>query len=187
MSDRMQPLRRIFPVKEGLVAAALLGASLSLATPATACTPVAGQIAFCPEGTVWADMRGQNYAGVMVWEGEEMFLEFNPALSAAAPDGPLAAALDGLLAVVMAEEAAADVVIETLLRDSFEAGSVTSERLIMQIEEQGETYLAAMMLSEFDGGARLGWSLGSLDGMDFESLQALSEATAAGLRLSGGD
>ena len=187
MSERIQPLRRPTALKAGLIAAVLLGTSLALAAPAAACTPVAEQIEFCPEGTVWADLRGQNYAGVMAWEGEEMFLEFNPELSAAAPDGPLSAALDALLAVIMAEEAAADVVIETLRRDRIEAAPVTTERMVMQIEEEGETYLGALMLSEISDGPRLAWSLGSLDAMELDTLLALTEATAAGLRLSGGN
>lgn len=188
MSDRHQPLRHPTALKAGFIATVLLGTSLALATPATACTPVAMQIEFCPESTVWADMRGQNYGGVMAWEGEEMFLEFNPELmSAAAPDGPLAAALDALLAVIMAEEAAADVVIETLRRDRFETARVTTERMVMQIEEEGETYLGALMLSEISDGPRLAWSLGSLDAMELDTLLVLIEATAAGLRLSGGN
>lgn len=169
-----------------LLAAPALALGLTLAAASHACTAVAPQVELCTEGTFWDGIRAQDYAGVRAWDGHAIFLEFSPEMSAAAPEGALSAAMDGLLAVIMAEEAAADVEPVTLQRDRFETAGAISERQVMQIEEEGETYIGALLLTEIAGGPRVAWSLVSFEEMELDALLALIEATAGGLRLSGG-
>lgn len=160
-----------------------LGLSLGLliAAPGHACTAVAPQIDLCPQGPAMEGLRGQDIDGVMVWESAAYWVEFNPALTAATPPGPLPDALDGLLALALADAAGAEV--RTLRRDSLTTAAATVERLVMEVGPEGQTTLAALMLADMhDGGARLAWSVGSRGPSTLDAILALTEATAAGLR-----
>ncbi|TVS02317.1 MAG: hypothetical protein EA407_09865 [Rhodobacteraceae bacterium] len=165
-------------------AAAALGLAMAHAAPVLACTTISPQLELCAEGSPLAGMRAQDVDGVVVFQDEAFWIEFNPALTAAAPTGLLAAALDSLLASTLAEGGAPQT--ETLLRDSFEAAHAAVERFIAQVEEEDETYLGALLLADIaDGGGRVAWSLGNLQADRPEAqqeLQVLTEVTAAALR-----
>ncbi len=173
---------QVLPGAAGLCGAIGLAVALS-ATPALAqtCIPVAAEVRFCPEGTPWADVRWQDVAGVMVWDGDDIQMEFNPELTAATPPGAPGAALDALFDMLLAEPGAPDTT--TLRRDSFATGAASVERMAIEVTEDGETYLVALMLADFDrGGPRLVWALSSFAPMEGAAFLDLTQTTAAALR-----
>lgn len=187
MSEPLPATTRRAPFAFTLLAFALLLFMAGGPARAETCPRVAVNVVLCTAETEWANERVEHFAEVTAWESEDYFLEFNPALSAAAGDGPADAALERLLAALLEEEDLPEVT--PVLRDSFEAGVVIVERSVFRIVEEGETYLAGVMITDFVGGAapRLAWTLGSFDLVPLEEIVRVIDATAAGLRASTGD
>ena len=186
MSDLLSSTARGPCGRAGMMTALAAGAlSLCLSAGlarADACPMVAEGVALCLAGTPWQADRIERYEDVTAWEGEDFFIEFNPALTEAAGDGPLEAAVQQLMAALL--EAEADLQATPLSHDAVEHGDAHSARAVYHIVEEGETYLGAVIVTDFPAGAapRLAWAVGSFDPVEPEDILGVIDATAAGLR-----
>lgn len=185
-APRMPCCRPGVPSRARASGAMLLAVPAALALSADparadACPLVAEGVVLCTADTEWAHERIERYEDVTVWESEDYFIEFNPALTEAAGDGPADAALDRLIAALLEGDDAPEVT--SLQRDAFQAGATRVERSVYRIVEEGVTYLGGVMLSDFPDGAatRVGWSVGSFGEVSLDDLLGVIDATAAGL------
>lgn len=134
----------------GLLATALLATAPAAAVASGDCNAMSPNFVICADGSPWAEARWVQFGDGAAIELAPYWLEFAEHWVTGQDEAPLEAALDDLLREMLAAEAEEGMAPpEPLLRDRFETGHLSVERIVQLIDMgDGTREMMAIMIAE---------------------------------------